>query len=157
MTADLSLITTEDPGPFSRDQVLTYQDMQAFRTLVFTLRDVLQQRHNNDGTRVGRDAPQISGRYVWDGATKFDLDGGKGPLPTSITPGATGQWTLTFTSPLDTDDFDVQLTGGLTTDLRPVCLGVESHDVNGVTIRAADMANAFANPTRFYISIAYGD
>lgn len=124
-----------DIGRFARDRVLGYQTMQRIRTNLALLSDVFQLRHLADGEinsrRVAREAT-----YVWNGSTKYLLDGQDegGIFPTEVTPSSTGDLTITFVTARAADTYGIVVGAGMDVDGHP--------GVAGASFGAADRTTA---------------
>lgn len=109
-----------DIGRFARDRILGFQTMQRIRTNFVTLQDVFLLRHLASGEMNSRRVPREA-TYVWNGATKYLLDGQDegGVFPTEITPTSTGDLTVAFVTARATDTYGIVVGAGMDVDGHP--------------------------------------
>ena len=109
-----------DIGRFARDRILGYQTLQRIRSNIVTISDVFQVRHLATGEHNSRRVPREA-TYVWDGATKYLLDGQDegGIFPATVTPSSTGDLTITFVTARAADNYGIVIGAGSDVDGHP--------------------------------------
>lgn len=157
-----------DKRPFVRKMALGFRTLNAvFDALIDTLPGVIRAKHNDDG-KFGnvREVALVTGNYARNGATsaastKYLLQAqatDNALLPTEVTISSAGEITITFTSALTEDTYDVQVSGGLDDDGKP---GIIAADDSAKTAAAVDVKMCqhdatFHNLTSFSITLHYG-
>lgn len=134
-----------DIGRFARDRILGYQTMQRIRSNLVTISDVFTTRHLANGEHNSRRVPREA-TYVWNGATKYILDGQDegGIFPTEITPSSTGDLTITFVTARAADNYGIVIGAGADVDGHPGGAGASFDPADKTT---ADCRVFLANAT----------
>lgn len=161
--ADLGSLV--DWRPWVRGIVMGFRSLtNVFDALIDIIPGVIRAKHNDDGSfGFVREVALVTGNYLYNSGTgKFELQkqaSDNALLPSTITPTAAGDLTITFASLLPEATYDVKLCAARGSDNKPgnVCWDESAKTDAALRVLMTNASNVGENLKAFSIELKFGN